>query len=96
MDLFRLSRTANLNGKHYAIVIVNDFSKFTWVLFFNLKHEALNIFNHFCKNVQNEKEYGITTIRSDHDGDFDNILFDYKNNRYEQIFRLLELVNKMV
>ena len=29
MDLFGPSRTASLGGKHYAFVIVDDFSRFT-------------------------------------------------------------------
>ena len=33
MDLFGPSRTASLDGKHYAFVIVDNFSRFTWVLF---------------------------------------------------------------
>jgi hypothetical protein len=88
MDLFGPSKTASLSGKHYAFVIVDDFSKFTWVLFLNLKNEVLKVFKNFCKKVQNEKQYSITTIRSDHGGEFDNIAFDdfCKENGYEHHF----------
>jgi len=33
MDLFGLSRTISLGGNYYALVIVDDFSRFTWILF---------------------------------------------------------------
>ena len=33
MDLFGLSRTLSLGVKSYAYVIVDDFSRYTWVLF---------------------------------------------------------------
>ena len=33
IDLFRPSRYASLNGKYYAFVIVDDYSRYTWVLF---------------------------------------------------------------
>ena len=33
IDLFGLVRTASLSGKQYGFVIVDDFSKYTWVLF---------------------------------------------------------------
>lgn len=73
MDLFGPSRTASLNGKHYAFVIVDDFSRFTWVLFLAFKDETLKVFKNFCKKVQNELGSSIVSIRSDHGGEFDNI-----------------------
>ena len=33
MDLFGPSRTMSLGGNYYALVIVDDFSRFTWTLF---------------------------------------------------------------
>ena len=33
MDLFGPTRTPSLRGKSYAYVIVDDFSRYTWVLF---------------------------------------------------------------
>ena len=33
MDLFGPSRVANLGGKFYIFVLVDDFSRFTWVIF---------------------------------------------------------------
>ena len=88
MDLFGPSRTASLGGKHYAFVIVDDFSRFTWVIFLKFKDEALSIFENFCKRVQNEKGYTITSVRSDHGGEFDNDAFEIfcNNNGYDHNF----------
>ncbi|KAM6597070.1 hypothetical protein CsatA_007594 [Cannabis sativa] len=72
IDLFGPSRIASLGGKYYAFVIVDDFSRFTWVIFLTLKSDVLENFVKFCKNVQNEKGYSITSVRSDHGGEFDN------------------------
>ena len=87
MDLFGPSRTTSLGGKHYAFVIVDDFSRYTWVIFLATKEEALKTFSYFCKRVQNEQGYLITTIKSDHGGEFDNDAFEilcnengYKHN----------------
>ena len=55
LDLFGPSRTASLGGKHYAFVIVDDFSRFTWVLFLKSKDEAFYAFSMSCKKVENEK-----------------------------------------
>jgi hypothetical protein len=54
-DLFGPVRTASLSGKLYAFVIVDDYSRFTWVLFLSHKNDAHDAFAKFCKRVQNEK-----------------------------------------
>ena len=80
MDLFGPSRTPSLGGKSYAFVIVDDFSRYTWVLFLSQKNETFYEFSKFCNKVQNEKGFTITCIRSDHGREFENIDFeDYCN-----------------
>ena len=76
MDLFGPSRIASLGGKYYAFVIIDDFSRFTWVLFFATKDEAIHVFSKFSKRVQNEKGVTITCIKSDHGGEFENHAFE--------------------
>ena len=46
------------------------------MLFLSSKNEALNLFTPFCKIVQNEKGYSISSIRSDHRKKFENLGFD--------------------
>jgi len=43
--------------KKYAFVIVDDYTKFRWVLFYAHKDEALKAFSKFYKRVQNKKGY---------------------------------------
>ena len=42
MVLFGISRTISLKGKSYAFVIVDDFSRYTWVLFLAHKNDAFH------------------------------------------------------
>ncbi|KAH9778649.1 hypothetical protein KPL71_007414 [Citrus sinensis] len=76
IDLFGPSRYASLSGKFYAFIIVDDYSRYTWVLFLANKDDAIDAFRIFCKKVQNEKGYSITCIRSDHGGEFENHAFE--------------------
>ncbi|KAH9649048.1 Integrase catalytic domain-containing protein [Citrus sinensis] len=76
IDLFGPSRYASLNDKYYAFVIVDDYSRYTWVLFLANKDDALDAFKVLCKKLQNEKGYGIVCIRSDHGGEFENHAFE--------------------
>jgi len=67
MDMFRPTRTANIGGKRYASVIVDDYSRFTWVIFISHKDDTLKNFEFFCEKVQLDKGYYISSIRSNHE-----------------------------
>ena len=56
-----------LKGKYYAYIIVDDFSRFSWLIFLAIKMKLLYIV-HILYKVQNEKKKGfiITCIRSNH------------------------------
>ncbi|GJS52235.1 gag-pol polyprotein [Tanacetum coccineum] len=43
IDLCRPIRVASINGKKYILVIVDDYSRYTWVYFLQTKDEALNM-----------------------------------------------------
>jgi len=51
--LFGPSRTASLGGNFYALVIVDDFSIFTWNFFFTFKHDTFDVFKKLAKVLQN-------------------------------------------
>ena len=82
MDLFGLSRIPSFGGNSYTYVIVDNFSKYTWVLFISKKNEAFYEFSKFCNKVQNEKGFAITCIRSDHGREFENIDFEEYCNEH--------------
>ena len=82
MDLFGPFRTPSLGGKSYAYVIVDDFSRYTWVLFLSQKNETFYEFSKFCNKVQNEKGFIITCIRNDHGREFENIDFEEYCNEH--------------
>ena len=80
MDLFGPFKTPSLGGKSYTCVIVDDFSRYTGVLFLSQKNKAFYEFSKFCNKVQNDNGFAITYIRSDHGREFENIYFeDYCN-----------------
>lgn len=55
MNLFGPTRTTSIGGKRYAFVIVDDYSRFTWVMFLTNKDDTLKNFEFFCKKIQREK-----------------------------------------
>jgi len=53
MDLFGPSRTKSFGGNYYALIIVDDYSRYTWTFFLTLKCEAFKAFKKFAKVIQN-------------------------------------------
>ena len=76
MDFFGPPRTTSLGGKSYAFLTVDDFSRYTLVLFLAHKNEVFHEFLKFCRKIQNEKGFIISCIRSDNEREFENIDFE--------------------
>ncbi|GJU05867.1 integrase, catalytic region, zinc finger, CCHC-type containing protein [Tanacetum coccineum] len=52
MDLCGPMRVTSINGKKYILIIVDDYSRFTWVKFLRSKDEALDFIIKFLKMFQ--------------------------------------------
>ena len=72
MDLLGPTRTISLEGKKYALVIVDDFFRYTWVLFLATKDETFKTFKRYYKRITNLKDQSIIFIHSDHGSKFKN------------------------
>lgn len=55
MDLVGTSRTRSFGGSAYALVIVDDFFRYSWTLFLVHKRETFKAFNKYSKQLQNKK-----------------------------------------
>jgi hypothetical protein len=75
MDLMGPMQVESLGGKRYAFVVVDDFSRYTWVNFIRDKSDTFDIFKTLSTQVQREKNCGIVRIRSDHGREFENEKF---------------------
>ena len=76
VNLMGPTRTESLGGKRYIMVIVNDFSRYTWVEFLREKSKACEKLEILCKKLQNEKGAPIVKIRSGHGKEFENARFE--------------------
>ena len=66
------ARVQSLGGKKYILVVVDDFTRYTWVVLLKDKAEALEKIIHLCKKLQVDKNIVITRIKSDHRREFEN------------------------
>ncbi|XP_004309938.1 PREDICTED: uncharacterized protein LOC101308341 [Fragaria vesca subsp. vesca] len=79
LDLVGPVETKSIGGRKYALVIVDDFSRFTWVKFLSNKGETFENYYSVAKRVTNEKlndDMHIVRIRSDHGTEFENSYFE--------------------
>ncbi|GJX57180.1 retrovirus-related pol polyprotein from transposon TNT 1-94 [Tanacetum coccineum] len=72
MDLFGPSAVRSYGGNRYTLVIVDDYSRYTWTRFLKDKTEAFDQFKIFSKKIQNQLGCTIVSIRTDHGREFDN------------------------
>lgn len=75
IDMAGPTRVESLGGKKYFMVVVNDFSRYTWVAFLREKSKAFTELLNICKRIQVEKYLTIKRIQSNHGREFDNHKF---------------------
>jgi transposase InsO family protein len=72
MDLFGPSAIQSYGGNFYTLVIVDDYSRYTWTKILKSKNEAFDKFEILSKKIQNQVGSNIVSIRTDHGREFDN------------------------
>nr|GFA90905.1 retrovirus-related Pol polyprotein from transposon TNT 1-94 [Tanacetum cinerariifolium] len=82
MDLCGPMRIASINGKRYVLVIVDDYSRYTWVHFLRSKDEAPEVIIKFLKRITVLFQSPVIIIRTDNGTEFKNqvlkVYFDSK------------------
>ncbi|GJX82491.1 zf-CCHC domain-containing protein [Tanacetum coccineum] len=71
MNLFGPSSVQSYGGNRYTLVIVDDYSRYTWTRFLKDKTEAFDQFEIYSRKIQNQLGCTIVSIRTDHGKEFD-------------------------
>jgi transposase InsO family protein len=72
MDLFSLIAYISIGGSKYCLVIMDDYSRFTWVIFLQEKSQTQETLKKILRWAQNEFRLRIKKIRSDNGTEFKN------------------------
>ncbi|GKB55202.1 retrovirus-related pol polyprotein from transposon TNT 1-94 [Tanacetum coccineum] len=72
MDLFGPSAVQSYERNIHTLVIVDNYSRYTWPEFLKTKIEAFEQFEIFGKKIQNQLGCSIVSIRMEHGMEFDN------------------------
>nr|GEV42795.1 hypothetical protein [Tanacetum cinerariifolium] len=70
IDLCGPMRVASINGKKYNLVIVDDYSRYTWILFLSSKDETPEVLKDFLMMIQRNLQASVITVRSDRGTEF--------------------------
>nr|GFB40043.1 retrotransposon protein, putative, unclassified [Tanacetum cinerariifolium] len=65
MDLYAPMLIESINGKRYVLVVVDDYSRYTWVFFLHSKDEASDGIISFIKKTQMNLQLQVQRIRTD-------------------------------
>ncbi|GKE59811.1 retrovirus-related pol polyprotein from transposon TNT 1-94, partial [Tanacetum coccineum] len=63
MDLCGPMRVESINGKKYVLVIVDDYSRYTWTHFLRSKDETPGVLIDFLTLVQRGLHAQVTTVK---------------------------------
>nr|GEU34134.1 retrovirus-related Pol polyprotein from transposon TNT 1-94 [Tanacetum cinerariifolium] len=63
---------ASINGKKYILVIVDDYSRYTWILFLRSKDEMPEVLRDFLTMIQRNIQAPVITVRTDRGTEFLN------------------------
>jgi hypothetical protein len=72
MDLFGPITYISIDDNKYGLVIVDDYSLFTWVFFLQDKSETQEVLKKFLRKEQNEFDAKVKKIRSNNGTKFKN------------------------
>ncbi|GJQ93103.1 retrovirus-related pol polyprotein from transposon TNT 1-94 [Tanacetum coccineum] len=72
MDLCGPMRVASINGKKYILVMVDDYSRYTWTLFLRSKDETPEVLKYFLKIIQQNLQAQVIYVRTDRGTEFLN------------------------
>ena len=76
IDLFGPTTYTSIGGNKYGFVIVDDFTRYTWVVFLVDKSDVFATFKSFIKRCHNEFETTTKQVRSDNGSEFKNTRVD--------------------
>nr|GFB45642.1 retrotransposon protein, putative, Ty1-copia subclass [Tanacetum cinerariifolium] len=97
MDLCGPMRIASINGKRYVLVIVDDYSRYTWVHFLRSNDEAPEVIKTFLKRITVLLQSPVIIIRTDNGTEFKNQVlkeyFDSVGISHQMTKKIMETMN---
>ncbi|GJS24209.1 retrovirus-related pol polyprotein from transposon TNT 1-94 [Tanacetum coccineum] len=75
LDLVGPYPIQSYGGNFYTLIIVDDYSNYTWIVFVNCKDDVLEKFKILCKKLENLHDCSVVSIITNHSSKFDKLQF---------------------
>nr|GEX53283.1 copia protein [Tanacetum cinerariifolium] len=75
MDLCGPMHVESINGKRFVLVVIDDYSRYTWVFFLHSKDEGSDVIISFIKKTQVSVQLQVQRVRTDNAMEFKNKTF---------------------
>jgi transposase InsO family protein len=76
MDIVDPSQVCSMGGKWYVLIIVDDYSRYSYVFFLESKDEIFEHFQNLALRLNNKHPNCLKAIHSDNETKFRNASFD--------------------
>jgi transposase InsO family protein len=76
MDIVSPSQIRSMGGKWYVLVIVDDYSRYSWVFFLERKDKVLEHLRSLALRLNNEHPNWLKAFHSDNETEFRNASFN--------------------
>jgi transposase InsO family protein len=100
MELFGPTTYRSIGGNFNSLVIVDDYSRYTWVFFLRDKANTYDMFKKLLTRAKNEFDLKVKKVRSDNGSEFKNTrveeLCDEKGMKYEFSYKYTPEQNGLV
>ncbi|GKA95958.1 retrovirus-related pol polyprotein from transposon TNT 1-94 [Tanacetum coccineum] len=91
LDLVSPSSIQSYKGNLYTLMIVDDHSNYTWLVFVESKDEVLENFKILCKKLENLHDCSIVSIVINHHSEFYKLQFESFCEQHGMSYNLLGL-----
>nr|GEZ49287.1 hypothetical protein [Tanacetum cinerariifolium] len=96
MDLCGPMCVQSINGKRYVLVVVDDYSRYTWVFFLHSKDEASEVIISFIKKTKLNLQLQVQHVRTDNGKEFKNkTLAKFFDEIHESVNANFDEISKM-
>ena len=77
MDLFSLVNVLSINKSSYYLVVIDDYSRFTWVFLLSNKNGITDLIKKFIVMIENQMNEKVKALRTDNGTKFKNAILDH-------------------
>ena len=77
MDLFGPVNVLSINRSSYCLVVIDDYSRFTWVFFLSNKTGIADLIKKFVVMIEKQTNNQVKALRTDNGTEFKNLILDH-------------------